>query len=59
MPPNNNEKVLKITTSQSFQISHPEESEKDDVRSSIPHRTVLRKLMPQLKDRSLKWWRCS
>jgi hypothetical protein len=54
----NEVKVLKITTPQSFQISDPEALKKDSVRSTSLYRDVIRKMMPQLEDKPLKCRHC-
>lgn len=56
--PSAKHKVLKITSTQSFHVDHPDELE--DVKSFDigNHRALLEKMLPQFAGRHLDWWIC-
>lgn len=56
--PSRKHKLLKITTTDTFHIQHPDELQ--DLKSFDvgKNRTVLEKMLPQFAGRQLSWWIC-
>ena len=56
--PSRQHKVLKITTTSTFAIKHPDELNSLEDFDVGKNRALLEKLLPQFTGRRLDWWIC-
>ncbi|KEF50865.1 uncharacterized protein A1O9_13077 [Exophiala aquamarina CBS 119918] len=58
MPPGARETSLKITSTDTFEIPHPDLASQVPIECIQRNREVLGKMIPELKDRQLEFWVC-